>query len=60
LNVIVGINAGINVITSAVHCRGTGAGTITCAVVCGINSAGAIAGTVSVYQCFRIVAALIN
>jgi hypothetical protein len=60
LNIIVGINTGVEVGAITVYCRGTGTCTITGAVIVGVNSTGAITGAVSVYQCFGIVAALIN
>jgi hypothetical protein len=60
LNIVIGINAGVDVIAVAVYCASTRAIAVTGAGIVGINSAGAVAGTVGVYQCFRIVATLIN
>ena len=60
LNVIVGINAGINVIAGTAYCRCTGAIAVASTCVVCVNSAGAVTGTVGVYQCFRIIPALID
>jgi hypothetical protein len=60
LNIVIGINTGIEVGTVAVYCRGTGTYTITGASIVSVNSAGAVASAVSIHQCFRIIATLVN
>lgn len=60
LNIIVGINTGVEVGAITVYCRGTGTCAITGAIIVSVNSAGAVTGAVGIYQCFRIVATLIN
>jgi hypothetical protein len=60
LNIIVGINTGVEVSAVAVYCRGTSTCAITGAIIVSVNSAGAVTGAVGIYQCFRIVATLIN
>ena len=52
LNIVIGINTGVKVSAVTVYRRGTGTCTITGASIVGVNSAGAVTGAVSIYQCF--------
>jgi hypothetical protein len=60
LNIIVSVNAGVNVIAIAVYRTSACAITIAGASIIGINGTSTITGAVSIYQCFGVVSALIN
>jgi hypothetical protein len=60
LNIVISINAGVDVVAVAVNSASTGACAITGTGIVGINGAVAVASAVGIYQCLRIVAALIN
>jgi len=64
VNIVVGHSAALNIVICvnaiAVYRAGTDIVAVAGTVVCGINSAGAVTGAVSIYQCSRIVATLID